>query len=96
MLLGHARSTAACSPCAAVVTFAMWRFVRSPFGLTLRGIRDSESRMRSLGYNVPLHLFIAFHGVGFLRRRRRRALCDVQQFRQPVDGGSWRSRSRAC
>src|SRR5262249_14873986 len=37
---------------------AMWRFVRSPFGLSLRGIRDSESRMRSLGYNVPLHLFL--------------------------------------
>jgi branched-chain amino acid transport system permease protein len=45
---------------AIVVSFAMWRFVRSPFGLTLRGIRDSESRMRSLGYNVPLHLFIGF------------------------------------
>jgi branched-chain amino acid transport system permease protein len=45
---------------AAVVSYAMWRFVRSPFGLTLRGIRDSESRMRSLGYNVPLHLFIGF------------------------------------
>lgn len=45
---------------AVVVSFAMWRFVRSPFGLTLRGIRDSESRMRSLGYNVPLHLFIGF------------------------------------
>lgn len=43
-----------------VITFAMWRFVRSPFGLTLRGIRDSESRMRSLGYNVSLHMFIAF------------------------------------
>lgn len=46
--------------CAAAVSYAMWRFVRSPFGLTLRGIRDSESRMRSLGYNVPLHLFIGF------------------------------------
>ncbi|MBA4791746.1 MAG: branched-chain amino acid ABC transporter permease [Pseudomonadota bacterium] len=44
----------------AVITFIMWRFVRSPFGLTLRGIRDSESRMRSLGYNVSLHMFIAF------------------------------------
>jgi len=46
--------------CAAAASYAMWRFVRSPFGLTLRGIRDSESRMRSLGYNVPLHLFIGF------------------------------------
>jgi branched-chain amino acid transport system permease protein len=44
----------------AVVSYAMWRFVHSPFGLTLRGIRDSDSRMRSLGYNVPLHLFIGF------------------------------------
>jgi branched-chain amino acid transport system permease protein len=50
---------------AAVVAYAMWRFVRSPFGLTLRGIRDSESRMRSLGYNVPLHLFIGFTVSGF-------------------------------
>ena len=49
----------------APVTLAIWRFVRSPFGLTLRGIRDSESRMRSLGYNVPLHMFLAFTASGF-------------------------------
>jgi branched-chain amino acid transport system permease protein len=46
--------------CAAGASFAMWRLVRSPFGLTLRGIRDSESRMRSLGYDVYLHLVIGF------------------------------------
>lgn len=45
--------------------FLIWRFVHSPFGLTLRGIRDSESRMRSLGYNVPLHMFLAFTVSGF-------------------------------
>lgn len=50
---------------ATTVSFAMWRFVHSPFGLTLRGIRDSESRMRSLGYNVPLHVFIGFTVSGF-------------------------------
>ena len=50
---------------AAPLSFAMWRFVRSPFGLTLRGIRDSESRMQSLGYHVPLHLFIGFTVSGF-------------------------------
>ncbi len=49
----------------APVTLLMWRFVHSPFGLTLRGIRDSEARMRSLGYNVPLHLFLAFLASGF-------------------------------
>jgi len=47
------------------LTWVMWRLVHSPFGLTLRGIRDSESRMRSLGYNVPLHLFLAFVVSGF-------------------------------
>jgi branched-chain amino acid transport system permease protein len=46
-------------------TFGMWRFVNSPFGLTLRGIRESEPRMRTLGYNVPLHLFIGFVVSGF-------------------------------
>ena len=44
---------------------AMRRFVNSPFGLTLRGIRDSESRMASMGYNVPLHVFLAFTVSGF-------------------------------
>ena len=34
-----------------VLVFLMWRFVNSPFGLTLKGIRESESRMRALGYN---------------------------------------------
>jgi branched-chain amino acid transport system permease protein len=34
--------------------------VRSPFGLTLRGIRDSEVRMRALGYNVWLHKYLGF------------------------------------
>jgi branched-chain amino acid transport system permease protein len=37
---------------AALLSCAMWRFVHSPFGLTLRGIRDSESRMQSLGYCI--------------------------------------------
>jgi branched-chain amino acid transport system permease protein len=34
--------------------------VTSPFGLTLRGIKSSETRMRSLGYDVGRHLYIAF------------------------------------
>jgi branched-chain amino acid transport system permease protein len=47
------------------MAWLMWRFVNSPFGLTLKGIRESESRMRALGYNVPLHLFIGFTVSGF-------------------------------
>jgi branched-chain amino acid transport system permease protein len=34
--------------------------VSSPFGLALRGIRESESRMRALGYHVFAHRYVAF------------------------------------
>lgn len=37
----------------------------SPFGLALRGIKSSESRMRSLGYRVGAHLYVAFVVSGF-------------------------------
>lgn len=49
----------------AIATVLLWRIVNSPFGLTLKGIRESQSRMRALGYNVPLHLFLAFTISGF-------------------------------
>lgn len=38
----------------------MYRLVRSPFGLTLRGVKDSELRMRTSGFNVWLHKYIIF------------------------------------
>jgi branched-chain amino acid transport system permease protein len=34
--------------------------IRSPFGLGLRGIKASETRMQSLGYRTGLHLYAAF------------------------------------
>ncbi len=34
--------------------------VRSPFGQALIGIRESESRMRTLGYHVWLHKYLGF------------------------------------
>ena len=46
--------------CAALAWLALGLLVRSPFGLSLKGIRESESRMRSLGYNVWLHKYLAF------------------------------------
>jgi branched-chain amino acid transport system permease protein len=46
---------------AAVLAWAlMGLLVRSPFGLGLKGIRESESRMRTLGYNVWLHKYLSF------------------------------------
>lgn len=34
--------------------------IRSPFGLGLRGIKASETRMQSLGYRTGMHLYAAF------------------------------------
>jgi branched-chain amino acid transport system permease protein len=45
---------------AAVAWLLLGLLVSSPFGLGLKGIRGSESRMRALGYNVWLHKYIAF------------------------------------
>lgn len=43
---------------ACVVGYAV--LVRSPFGLSLRGIRESDSRMRTLGYQVVSHKLVAW------------------------------------
>jgi branched-chain amino acid transport system permease protein len=48
--------TAACFLAAASLLLSI---VRSPFGLTLQGIRESPSRMAALGYNVWLHRYVA-------------------------------------
>jgi len=40
--------------------------ILSPFGLTLRGIRESESRMRTLGYHIGAHKYTAFVLSGIL------------------------------
>jgi branched-chain amino acid transport system permease protein len=51
----------------AIAVYALLRYlVRTPFGLTLQGIRDDPVRMASLGYNVPLHRTIAFAFAGFI------------------------------
>jgi len=43
-----------------VIWIVLGTLVSSPFGITLKGIRESESRMRILGYHVWLHKYIAF------------------------------------
>jgi branched-chain amino acid transport system permease protein len=43
-----------------VVFLALLVLARSPFGHALRGIRESESRMKALGYNVWLYKYAAF------------------------------------
>jgi len=44
--------------------FCIYRIIRSPFGKTLVGIKESESRMRTLGYNCWLHRYICFVVAG--------------------------------
>lgn len=44
----------------AVCLFVLHRFLNSPFGLTLKGIREDEPRMQALGYNTWLHKYIAY------------------------------------
>ena len=49
-----------------VALYLLIRYLaRTPFGLTLQGIRDEPDRMRALGYNVRLHRTLAF-GAGAL------------------------------
>lgn len=40
--------------------------VRTPFGLSLQGVRDDPVRMTSLGFNVPLHRALAFGFASFV------------------------------
>jgi branched-chain amino acid transport system permease protein len=44
--------------------FTLYIFIRSPFGQSLMGIRESESRMRILGYNTWLHKYLAYVVAG--------------------------------
>lgn len=44
--------------------FLLYRLVNSPFGHALQGIRESEPRMQSLGYNTWLYKYIAFIVAG--------------------------------
>jgi branched-chain amino acid transport system permease protein len=41
-------------------TLSLVAIVRSPFGRALRGIRESESRMQALGYDVWRYQYVAF------------------------------------
>ncbi len=51
----------------AIAVYVLIRYVvRTPFGLTLQGIRDEPIRMSSLGFNVPLHRTLAFGFAAFL------------------------------
>lgn len=43
----------------------IWRFVKSPFGVCLQGVRDQPRRMEALGHNVWLMRYIALVYAAF-------------------------------
>jgi len=52
---------------ASLVVYGVIRYVvRTPFGLSLQGVRDDPVRMSSLGFNVPLHRALAFALASFV------------------------------
>jgi branched-chain amino acid transport system permease protein len=51
----------------AIFAYVLIRYiVRTPFGVSLQGVRDEPIRMGSLGYAVPLHRTMAFTFAAFL------------------------------
>ncbi len=51
----------------AIFAYVLIRFVvRTPFGLSLQGVRDEPIRLSSLGYAVPLHRTLAFGLAAFI------------------------------
>ena len=70
----------------AVFVYVLIRYlVRTPFGISLQGVRDEPVRMASLGYNVALHRTLAFGFGGVRRGARRRALRLVERPVSPDD-----------
>jgi branched-chain amino acid transport system permease protein len=66
-LLGHPDKLYYISLGTALAVYVVIRYiVRTPFGLSLKGVRDDPLRMGSLGYNVPLHRTLAFGFAAFI------------------------------
>jgi branched-chain amino acid transport system permease protein len=68
----------------AVCTAIIALIVHSPFGLSLKGIRESEGRMAPLGYNVMLHKLVAFTIAGAFAGVAGVMLAMYNSFYSPV------------
>jgi branched-chain amino acid transport system permease protein len=66
-ILGHPDKLYYIALGTSVVVYVVMRYlVRTPFGLSLQGLRDEPVRLTSLGYNVPLHRTLAFGFAAFV------------------------------
>jgi branched-chain amino acid transport system permease protein len=66
---------------------ALWLLSASPFGATLRGIRDNEPRMRALGYPPFRYKLAAFLGAGTIAGLAGGLLAAQQRLVTPGDLG---------
>jgi branched-chain amino acid transport system permease protein len=66
-------------------TAIMYLLVRSPFGQALQGIRESETRMQVLGYNVWLYKYLAFIISGIFAGVSGSLFVYLNNFVSPLD-----------
>lgn len=65
----------------------LWALSASPFGATLRGIRDNEPRMRALGYHTYRYKLAAFVAAGAVAGLAGGLLAAQQRLVTPADLG---------
>jgi branched-chain amino acid transport system permease protein len=65
----------------------LWLLSASPFGATLRGIRDNEPRMRALGYRTVWYKLAAFVAAGAVAGQAGGLLATQQRLVTPADLG---------
>jgi len=69
--------------CVLATLFLLHRLVRSEFGLALRGIRDNERRMRTLGYATHRHKLLAYTLSGAICGLAGALLANVDSYVGP-------------
>jgi branched-chain amino acid transport system permease protein len=69
----------------AVCSAALFVVVRSPFGLSLKGLRESETRVRMLGHNSELLKIYMFMVSGFFATIAGLLLVYLNEFVNPSD-----------
>jgi len=65
----------------------LWALSASPFGATMRGIRDNEPRMRAIGYQPARYRFAAFVSAGAIAGLAGALLATQQRLVTPADLG---------
>ena len=68
-----------------VCALILYGLVRSPFGLSMKGIKQTPSRMRVLGYNVWLHKYVTYIIAGIFAGIAGILMTSFNRFVSPQD-----------